>query len=123
MPNEIPDEYSLGVVIEEFVFTIGPDGGGGIGINPGDVDYVNAPYEISVNMNNQTGDPFNDGVDSLDVVIGYLKYNWSRGTFANPGDALEEITFIKADLDNPRGKVPDELKIRIVSQTEDINNP
>ena len=116
LPNEIPDEYSLGVVIEEFVFTIGPDGGGGIGINPGDVDYVNAPYEISVNMNNQTGDPFNDGVDSLDIVIGYLKYNWSRGTFANPGDALEEITFIKADLDNPRGKVPDELKIRIVSQ-------
>ena len=119
LPNEIPDEYSLGVVIEEFVFTIGPDGGGGIGINPGDVDYVNAPYEISVNMNNQTGDPFNDGVDSLDVAIGYLKYNWSRGTFANPGDALEEITFIKVDLDNPRGKVPDELKIRIVSQTED----
>ena len=79
LPNEIPDEYSLGVVIEEFVFTIGPDGGGGIGINPGDVDYVNAPYEISVNMNNQTGDPFNDGVDSLDIVIGYLKYNWSRG--------------------------------------------
>ena len=70
-------------------------------------------------MNNQTGDPFNDGVDSLDVAIGYLKYNWSRGTFANPGDALEEITFIKVDLDNPRGKVPDELKIRIVSQTED----
>ncbi len=118
-PNEIPDEYSLSVVIEEFIFTIGTDGGGGIGINPGDVDYVNAPYEISVNMNNKTGDSFNNGIDSLDVAIGYLKYNWSKGTFANPGDALEEITFIKADLDNPRGKVPDELRIRIVSQTED----
>ena len=63
-PNEIPDEYSLGVVIEEFVFTIGPDGGG-IGINPGDVDFVNAPYEISVNMNNETGDFFNNGIDSF----------------------------------------------------------
>jgi hypothetical protein len=117
-PGEIPDEYSLGVVIEEFVFTIGPDGGG-IGINPGDADFVNAPYEISVNMNNETGDFFNNGVETLDISIGYLKYNWSKGTFANPGDALEEITFIKADLFNPRGKVPDELKIRIVSKTED----
>ena len=117
-PNEIPDEYSLSVVVEEFIFTIGPDDGG-IGINPGDVDYVNAPYEISVNLNNKTGDSFNNGIDSLDIVIGYLKYNWSKGTFANPGDALEEVTFIKADLDNPRGKIPDELKIRIVSQTED----
>ena len=117
-PGEIPDEYSLGVVIEEFVFTIGPDGGG-IGINPGDADFVNAPYEISVNMNNETGDFFNNGIDTLDISIGYLKYNWSKGTFANPGDALEEITFIKADLFNPRGKVPDELKIRIVSKTED----
>ena len=117
-PGEIPDEYSLGVVIEEFVFTIGPDGGG-IAINPGDADFVNAPYEISVNMNNETGDFFNNGIDTLDLSIGYLKYNWSKGTFANPGDALEEITFIKADLFNPRGKVPDELKIRIVSKTED----
>ena len=117
-PGEIPDEYSLGVVVEEFVFTIGPDGGG-IGINPGDADFVNAPYEISVNMNNETGDFFNNGIDTLDISIGYLKYNWSKGTFANPGDALEEITFIKADLFNPRGKVPDELKIRIVSKTED----
>lgn len=117
-PGEIPDEYSLGVVIEEFVFTIGPDGGG-IAINPGDADFVNAPYEISVNINNETGDFFNNGIDTLDLSIGYLKYNWSKGTFANPGDALEEITFIKADLFNPRGKVPDELKIRIVSKTED----
>ncbi|MFL2926938.1 MAG: hypothetical protein ACJZ3J_04470, partial [Candidatus Poseidoniales archaeon] len=117
-PGEIPAEYSLGVVIEEFVFTIGPDGGG-IGINPGDADFVNAPYEISVNMNNISGDPFNNGIDSLDIAIGYLKYNWSKGTFANPGDALEEITFIKADLSNPRGKVPDELRIRLVSKTED----
>ena len=37
--NEVPEEYSLTVVIEEFIFTIGPDGGG-IGLNPGDVDYV-----------------------------------------------------------------------------------
>ena len=117
-PGEIPDEYSLGVVIEEFVFTIGPDGGG-IGINPGDADFVNAPYEISVNMNNITGDSFNNGIDSLDIAIGYLKYNWSKGTFANPGDALEEITFINADLSNPRGKVPDELRLRLVSQTQD----
>ena len=117
-PNEIPDEYTLSVVVEEFIFTIGPDSGG-IGINPGDVDYVNAPYEISVNLNNKTGDSFNNGIDSLDIVVGYLKYNWSKGTFANPGDALEEVTFIKAALDNPRGKIPDELKIRIVSQTED----
>ena len=116
--GEIPAEYSLGVVIEEFVFTIGPDGGG-IGINPGDADFVNAPYEISVNMNNISGDPFNNGIDSLDIAIGYLKYNWSKGTFANPGDALEEITFIKADLSNPRGKVPDEVRIRLVSKTED----
>ena len=70
-------------------------------------------------MNNETGDFFNNGIDTLDISIGYLKYNWSKGTFANPGDALEEITFIKADLFNPRGKVPDELKIRIVSKTED----
>ena len=117
-PNEVPDEYSLGVVIEEFVFTIGPDGSGGIGLNPGDVDYVNAPYEISVSMNNDTGNPFNNGVDSLEIAIGYLKYNWSSGTTINPGDALEETTFIKVDLENPRGKVPDELKIRIVAQNE-----
>ena len=116
--NETPDEYSLSIIIEEFVFTIGP-GGGGLEINPGDVDYVNAPYEISLKMNNQTGNPLNNGIDSLDVAIGYLKYNWSKGTFVNPGDALEEITFIKIDMENPRGKVPDELKVRIVSQTLD----
>ena len=113
--NEVPDEYNLNVVIEEFIFTIGPDGGG-IGLNPGDVDYVNAPYEISVAMNNETGNPFNNGIDSLEIAIGYLKYNWSSGTTINPGDALEEITFIKVDLENPRGKVPDELKVRIVSE-------
>ena len=118
-PNEVPEQYSLGVVIEEFVFTIGPDGGGGIGLNPGDVDYVNAPYEISISMNNDTSNPFNNGIDSLDIAIGYLKYNWSSGTTINPGDALEETTFIKVDLKNPRGKVPDELKVRIVAQEED----
>ena len=119
--NEIPDEYELNVVIEEFIFTIGTDGSGGIGLNPGDVDYVNAPYEISIKMNNQTGDISNNGIDALEIAIGYLKYNWSKGTFINPGDALEEITFIKVDLENPRGKVPDELKIRIVSQTIENN--
>ena len=113
-PNEVPDEYSLSVVIEEFVFIITTGG-----INAGDVDYVNAPYEISINMNNDTGDAFNNGIDFLDVTIGYIKYNWSKGTFVNPGDALEEITFIKAGFDNPRGKVPDELKLRIISETED----
>ena len=118
-PNEVPDEYSLSVVIEEFVFTIGTDGSGGIGLNPGDVDYVNAPYQINVLMNNETGDPFNNGIDNLEIAIGYLKYNWSSGTTINPGDALEEITFIKVDLDNPRGKVPRELGIRLVSQTTD----
>ena len=118
-PNEIPDEYSLSVVIEEFVFTIGTDGGGGIGLNPGDVDYVNAPYQINVLMNNKTGNPFNNGIDNLEIAIGYLKYNWSSGTTINPGDALEEITFIKIDLENPRGKVPRELGIRLVSQTTD----
>jgi len=118
-PNEIPDEYSLSVVIEEFIFTIGTDGSGGIGLNPGDVDYVNAPYQINVLMNNETSDPFNNGIDNLDIAIGYLKYNWSSGTTINPGDALEEITFIKIDLDNPRGKVPRELGIRLVSQTKD----
>ena len=106
--NEVPEEYSLTVVIEEFIFTIGPDGGG-IGLNPGDVDYVNAPYEISVAMNNDTNNPFNNGIDALEIAIGYLKYNWSSGTTINPGDALEETTFIKVDLENPRGKVPDEL--------------
>ena len=118
-PNEVPDEYSLSVVIEEFVFTIGTDGSGGIGLNPGDVDYVNAPYQINVLMNNETGNPFNNGIDNLELAIGYLKYNWSSGTTINPGDALEEITFIKIDLDNPRGKVPRELGVRLVSQTTD----
>lgn len=118
-PNEVPDEYSLSVVIEEFVFTIGTDGSGGIGLNPGDVDYVNAPYQINVLMNNETGNPFNNGIDNLEIAIGYLKYNWSSGTTITPGDALEEITFIKIDLENPRGKVPRELGIRLVSQTVD----
>ena len=113
-PNEVPDQYELSIVIEEFVFQITTGG-----INAGDVDYVNAPYEIAVNMNNNTGDSFNNGIDSLDITIGYVKYNWSKGTFVNPGDALEEVTFIKVGLDNPRGKVPDELKIRLVSETED----
>ena len=112
-PNEVPEEYSLSVVIEEFVFVISTGG-----INAGNVDYVNAPYEISINMNNDTSDAFNNGVDFLDVSIGYIKYNWSKGSLVNPGEALEEITFIKAGLDNPRGKVPDELKLRIVSETE-----
>tara|TARA_B110000196_G_scaffold161383_1_gene138682 strand:- start:7504 stop:12927 length:5424 start_codon:yes stop_codon:yes gene_type:complete len=118
-PNEVPDEYSLSVVIEEFVFTIGTDGSGGIGLNPGDVDYVNAPYQINILMNNETGNPLNNGIDNLEIAIGYLKYNWSSGTTINPGDALEEITFIKLDLDNPRGKVPRELGVRLVSQTTD----
>ena len=113
-PNEVPDEYELNVVIEEFVFVVSTGG-----INAGDVDYVNAPYEISIGMDNDTTDDFRNGIDSLDVSIGYIKYNWSKGSLGNPGDALEEITFIKADLSNPRGKVPGELKIRIVSQTED----
>ena len=119
-PNEIPDEYNLDVIIEEFIFTIGI-GDEGIGINPGDVDYVNAPYEISFLMNNQTSDPLNNGIDSLEIAIGYLKYNWSKGTTSNPGDALEEITYLKLDLENPRGKIPHKLKIRIVSQTIENN--
>lgn len=118
--NEIPDTYNLTVVVEEFVFNIGDlnDGIGiNLGINPGDIDYVNAPYQITVEMNNKTEEPDNNGIDSLDVTIGYLKYNWSSGTTANPGDALEEITFIKVDLDNPRGKIPQKISVRIVSET------
>ncbi|MEC8875650.1 MAG: hypothetical protein VYE50_03685, partial [Candidatus Thermoplasmatota archaeon] len=118
--NEITDTYNLTVVIEEFIFNIGDlDGGIGIdlGINPGDIDYVNAPYEITVEMNNKTEDPDNNGIDSMDVVIGYLKYNWSSGTTSNPGEALEEITFIKVDMDNPRGKIPQKLSVRIISET------
>ena len=114
--NEIPDTYNLTVIIEEFVFTIGGNLSG-IGINPGDVDYVNAPYEITIEMNNKTEEPDNNGIDSMDVTIGYLKYNWSSGTTSNPGDALEEITFIKVDLDNPRGKIPSKISVRIVSET------
>ena len=72
-------------------------------------------------MNNQTGDPLNNGIDSLEIAIGYLKYNWSKGDTSNPGDALEEITYLKIDLENPRGKIPNELKIRIVSQTIENN--
>ncbi|PBO81818.1 MAG: hypothetical protein COC13_00500, partial [Methanobacteriota archaeon] len=118
--NEIPDTYNLTIIIEEFIFNIGDlDDGFGIdlGINPGDIDYVNAPYEITVEMNNKTEEPDNNGIDSMEVVIGYLKYNWSSGTTANPGDALEEITFIKVDLENPRGKIPQKISIRIVSET------
>ncbi len=113
-PNEIPDQYYLSVVIEEFIFQI--TGGG---INPGDVDYVNAPYEIAIALNNDTGNSQNNGINSMDVTIGYIKYNWTSGSEINPGDQLEEITFIKAGLDNPRGKIPDELKIRLVSQEKD----
>ena len=118
--NEIPDTYNLTIIIEEFIFNIGDlDDGFGIdlGINPGDIDYVNAPYEITVEMNNKTEEPDNNGIDSMEVVIGYLKYNWSSGTTANPGDALEEITFIKVDLENPRGKIPQKISVRIVSET------
>ena len=118
--NEIPDTYNLTVVVEEFVFNIGDlnDGIGiNLGINPGDIDYVNAPYEITVEMNNKTEEPDNNGIDSMEVTIGYLKYNWSSGTTSNPGDALEEITFIKVDLDNPRGKIPRKISVRIVSET------
>ena len=118
--NEIPDTYNLTIIIEEFIFNIGDlDDGFGIdlGINPGDIDYVNAPYEITVEMNNKTEEPDNNGIDSMEVVIGYLKYNWSSGTTSNPGDALEEITFIKVDLENPRGKIPQKISIRIVSET------
>ena len=118
--NEIPDTYNLTVVVEEFVFNIGDlnDGIGiNLGINPGDIDYVNAPYEITVEINNKTEEPDNNGIDSMDVTIGYLKYNWSSGTTSNPGDALEEITFIKVDLDNPRGKIPRKISVRIVSET------
>ena len=53
----------------------------------------------------------------MEVAVGYLKYNWSSGTTSNPGDALEEITFIKVDLENPRGKVPKKVSVRIVSET------
>ena len=118
--NEIPDTYNLTIIIEEFIFNIGDlDDGFGIdlGINPGDIDYVNAPYEITIEMNNKTEEPDNNGIDSMEVVIGYLKYNWSSGTTSNPGDALEEITFIKVDLENPRGKIPQKISIRIVSET------
>ena len=118
--NEIPDTYNLTIIIEEFIFNIGDlDDGFGIdlGINPGDIDYVNAPYEITVEMNNKTEEPDNNGIDSMEVVIGYLKYNWSSGATANPGDALEEITFIKVDLENPRGKIPQKISVRIVSET------
>ena len=118
--NEIPDTYNLTIIIEEFIFNIGDlDDGFGIdlGINPGDIDYVNAPYEITVEMNNKTEEPDNNGIDSMEVVIGYLKYNWSSGTTSNPGDALEEITFIKVNLENPRGKIPQKISIRIVSET------
>ena len=118
--NEIPDTYNLTIIIEEFIFNIGDlDDGFGIdlGINPGDIDYVNAPYEITVEMNNKTEEPDNNGIDSMEVVIGYLKYNWSSGTTSNPGDALEEITFIKVDLENPRGKIPQKISVRIVSET------
>ena len=118
--NEIPDTYNLTIIIEEFIFNIGDlDDGFGIdlGINPGDIDYVNAPYEITVEMNNKTEEPDNNGIDSMEVVIGYLKYNWSSGTTSNPGDALEEITFIKVGLDNPRGKIPRKISVRIVSET------
>ncbi len=118
--NEIPDTYNLTVVVEEFVFNIGDlnDGIGiNLGINPGDIDYVNAPYEITVEMNNKTEEPDNNGIDSMEVTIGYLKYNWSSGTTSNPGDALEEITFIKVDLENPRGKIPQKISVRIVSET------
>ena len=69
-------------------------------------------------MNNDTNNPFNNGIDALEIAIGYLKYNWSSGTTINPGDALEETTFIKVDLENPRGKVPDELKVRIVAEND-----
>ena len=118
--NEIPDTYNLTIIIEEFIFNIGDlDDGFGIdlGINPGDIDYVNAPYEITIEMNNKTEEPDNNGIDSMEVVIGYLKYNWSSGTTSNPGDALEEITFIKVDLENPRGKIPQKISVRIVSET------
>ena len=58
--NEIPDTYNLTIIIEEFIFNIGDlDDGFGIdlGINPGDIDYVNAPYEITIEMNNKTEEP------------------------------------------------------------------
>ena len=78
---------------------------------------MNAPYEITIDTNNKTNDPLNNGIDSMEVTVGYLKYNWSSGTTSNPGDALEEITFIKVDLENPRGKVPKKISVRIVSET------
>ena len=40
-----------------------------------DLKAVNAPYEISFLMNNQTSDLLNNGIDSLEIAIGYLKYN------------------------------------------------
>ena len=73
--NETPDTYNLTVIIEEFIFNIGDlDGGIGIdlGLNPGDIDYVNAPYEITVEMNNKTDDPNNNGIDSMDVVLSLI---------------------------------------------------
>jgi hypothetical protein len=113
--QDVPDTYDWEGTTDDFAIYLNASG-----INPGDLSSLNAPYNLRYHINANLSNSSDNGVEELTITPGYIKYNWSRGgTPEEPLPAMEEMSFVKLDISNPRGKIPAELELRIISDDED----
>ena len=113
--QDVPDTYDWEGTTDDFAIYLNASG-----INPGDLTSLNAPYNLRYHINADQSNSSDNGVEGLTITPGYIKYNWSRGgTPEEPLPAMEEMSFVKLDISNPRGKIPAELELRIISDDED----
>ena len=113
--QDVPDTYDWEGTTDDFAIYLNASG-----INPGDLSSLNAPYNLRYHINANLSNSSDNGVEELTVTPGYIKYNWSRGgTPEEPLPAMEEMSFVKLGISNPRGKIPAELELRIISDDED----
>ena len=113
--QDVPDTYDWEGTTDDFSIYLNASG-----INPGDLSSLNAPYNLRYHINADQSNSSDNGVERLTITPGYIKYNWSRGgTPEEPLPAMEEMSFVQLDISNPRGKIPAELELRIISDDED----
>ena len=113
--QDVPDTYDWEGTTDDFAIYLNASG-----INPGDLSSLNAPYNLRYHINANLSNSSDNGVEELTITPGYIKYNWSRGgTPEEPLPAMEEMSFVKLEISNPRGRIPAELELRIISDDED----
>lgn len=107
--SNLADEYEWDILASNVSFTLSADAI----TNPGANNFTSFDPPYTIQYYQQFNTPTDPGMDWLEMLPGYAKFEWSQGD--PPEEALSDLTFIKVLFDNPNpGRyIPQDVIVRI----------